>query len=322
MMNHKEAFEVLEPGILTTIQDGGRFGYSQFGVPPSGALDYFSYRVANLLVNNLENEACLETMIMGLKLRSLGDFTIAITGADLTVLLNGEPINMWRTYLLKRGDTIFFKKLHTGCRAYISVSGGLAVPKIMGSYSTYLSGRFGGLEGRSLRRGDILYRFNRSYYLNSLYLKFPENWIPQFNKEVELRVILGPQDDHFTKDGLKTFLSSIYEVTPQSDRMGIRLRGPIIERRPEVEESIISEGLLPGAIQIPGDGNPIIILNEVVTGGYTKIASVIFVDLGKVAQVKPGDSIRFRAVSVEEAHLLLKEQEDCLNSFKMKSTNL
>jgi biotin-dependent carboxylase-like uncharacterized protein len=310
------AFEVLEPGILTTIQDRGRYGFSQFGVPPSGALDHFSFSVANLLVNNQGNEACLETTLMGLRLRALNEFAIAITGGDLNPFLNAEPLEMWRTHLLIEGDIIAFKKVHSGCRAYLSISGGFVVPEVMGSRSTCLSGKFGGLEGRPLKKGDILYRPLSASSLNRLGLRFPEEWIPIYEKEVDLRVILGPQDDHFTKEGFEIFFSSAYEVSPQSDRMGIRLNGQRIERRADVEESIISEGLLPGAIQVPGDGKPIIILKELVTGGYTKIATVISADLTKVAQLKPGDRVRFKPISIEEAHLLLREQEDRLKEFR------
>ncbi|MBM4347627.1 MAG: biotin-dependent carboxyltransferase, partial [Deltaproteobacteria bacterium] len=274
-MNQTPAFEVIEPGILTTIQDNGRFGFSQFGVPPSGALDPYSYRVSNLLVNNHGNEACLETTLMGLKLRALGEFIISITGGDFAPTLNGEPLEMWRTHLLIEGDVIAFKKVRSGCRAYLSIGGGFVVPEVMGSRSTYLSGKFGGLEGRPLRKGDLLYRFDSSSPLNRIGLRFPEEWIPLFEKETILRVIPGPQDDHFTQEGFHTFCSSAYEVSPQCDRMGVRLNGPRIERRPDVEESIISEGFLPGAIQVPGDGKPIIILTELVTGGYTKIAAII-----------------------------------------------
>ncbi|MBM4350621.1 MAG: biotin-dependent carboxyltransferase [Deltaproteobacteria bacterium] len=306
------AFEVLEPGVLTTIQDGGRFGYSRFGVPPSGALDPFSFRVANLLVNNQGNEACLETTLTGLKLKALNESVIAITGGNLLTTLNGEPLELWRTHLLIESDVIAFKKVRSGCRAYLSTNGGFIVPVVMGSRSTYLSGRFGGLEGRPLRKGDILYRLDSPSPLNRLGLRFPEERIPIFEKEINLRVIPGPQDHHFTEEGFQTFCSSAYEVSPQCDRMGIRLNGPRIERRADVEESIISEGFLSGAIQVPGDGKPIIILTELVTGGYTKIATIISTDLTKVAQLKPGDRVRFKPISIEEAHLLLKEQEDRL----------
>jgi biotin-dependent carboxylase-like uncharacterized protein len=309
-------FEVIEPGILTTIQDLGRYGFSQFGVPPSGALDSFSFRAGNLLVGNLEEEACLETALMGLKLMALKEVVISITGGDLCPTLNGEPLTMWRTHLLVEGDVIHFKKVRAGCRAYLAVAGGFVVPRIMGSSSTYLSGRFGGLEGRKLKRGDILYSLDISCSLNKLGLRFPIDWVSFPEKKVSLRVIPGPQDDHFTEEGFQTFCSSPYHVTPQCDRMGIRLEGPRIERRPDVEESIISEGLVAGAIQVPGDGNPIIILTELVTGGYTKIATIISTDLPRVAQLKPGDQVRFLPISIERAHDLLREQEERLKGFK------
>ena len=310
------AFEVLEPGILTTVQDFGRYGFSQFGVPPSGALDTFSFRAGNLLVGNGEEEASLETIVMGLKLKVLREVVIAITGGDLYPTLNGESLEMWRTYLLVEGDVVSFKRVRSGCRAYLALSRGLIVPKIMGSRSTYLSGRFGGLQGKALKRGDILYTLDQPPPLNKLGLRFPSDWIPSFDKKVMLRVIPGPQDHHFTEKGFQTFSSSAYQVTRQCDRMGVRLEGPKIERRPDVEESIISEGLISGAIQVPGDGKPIIILAELVTGGYTKIATVISTDLTKVAQLKPGDQVKFEPISIEEAHHLLKEQEGRLKEFK------
>jgi antagonist of KipI len=315
-MEKVEAFEVLEPGMLTTIQDLGRYGFSQFGVPSSGALDTLSFRIGNLLAGNQEDEASLETTIMGLKLKALREGVIAVTGGDLSPTLNEEPLEMWRTHLLVEGDIIHFKKVQTGCRAYLAISGGWIVPKIMESRSTYLSGKFGGLEGRALRRGDVLFALDVPSSLSQLGFRFPRDWIPQFGKEALLRVIPGPQEHHFTKKGFQTFSSSFYQVTPQCDRMGVRLDGPKIERRPDVEESIISEGLIAGTIQVPGDGKPIIILTELVTGGYTKIATVISTDLNKVAQLKPGDRVRFAPIPVEEAHRLLREQEEQLRSFK------
>ena len=309
-------FEVLEPGILTTVQDVGRYGFSQFGIPPSGASDLFSLKAGNLLVGNKAEEASLETAVMGLKLKALREVVIAITGGDLLPTLNGEPLEMWRTHLLVEGDVIAFKKVRNGCRAYLAVSGGIDVPSVMGSKATYLSGKFGGLEGRALRRGDTLYTANVRSPLDRVGIRFPKEWIPAFEKEALLRVIPGPQNHHFTKKGFETFSSSFYQVTPQCDRMGVRLEGPKIERRPDVEESIISEGLVPGAIQVPGDGKPIIILTELVTGGYTKIATVISSNLTKVAQLKPGDRVRFEPISVEEAHRILREQEQILKDLK------
>jgi biotin-dependent carboxylase-like uncharacterized protein len=253
---------------------------------------------------------------MGLRLKALRDLVIAVTGGDLFPTLNGEALEMWRTHLLVEGDVITFKRVRSGCRAYLTVSGGFLLPRIMGSRSTYLSGKFGGLQGRALKRGDILCTPDRPQPLNRLGLRFPGDWIPSFEKETVLRVIPGPQDHHFTEKGFKTFSSSTYHITPRCDRMGLRLEGPKIERRSDVEESIISEGLISGAIQVPGDGKPIIILTELVTGGYTKIATVISTGLTKVAQLKPGDKVRFDPISIEEAHQLLKEQEERLKEFK------
>jgi antagonist of KipI len=253
---------------------------------------------------------------MGLKIKVLKEGVIAITGGDLSPTLNEEPLEMWRIHLLVEGDVITFKKVQAGCRAYLAVSGGFVVPKIMGSSSTYLSGNFGGLEGRKFRRGDILFTLDIPPSLDKLGFRFSSDWIPSLEKEMLLRVIPGPQDHHFTEKGFQTFYSSSYQVTPQCDRMGVRLEGPKIERRSDVEESIISEGLISGAIQVPGDGKPIIILTELVTGGYTKIATIISTDLSKVAQLKPGDQVRFKPISIEESHFLLREQEERLKGFK------
>jgi len=267
-------------------------------------------------VGNPEGEASIETTVMGLKLKALREVVMAVTGGDLSPTLNEEPLEMWRTHLLVEGDIINFKKVRTGCRAYLAASGGLIFPQVMGSRSTYLSGKFGGLDGRALKKGDILFAPDIRSPLSQLGFRFPGDWIPHFGKEALLRVIPGPQDHHFTEKGLQTLSSSFYQVTPQCDRMGVRLDGPKIERRSDVEESIISEGLIAGSIQVPGDGKPIIILTELVTGGYTKIATVVSTDLSKVAQLKPGDRVRFAPVSVEEAHQLLREQEELLLRFK------
>jgi len=187
---------------------------------------------------------------------------------------------------------------------------------VMGSKSTFLSGRFGGLEGRPLKKGDILHATNPAGPWERIGLSFPLDWIPLFGREVTTRVIPGPQDHHFTTLGWQTFQSAFYQVTAKSDRMGIRLEGPRIGRRPDVEESIISESLIPGSIQVPGDGKPMIILNELVTGGYTKIATIVSTDLPKAAQLKPGDRLRFGSISLESAHQLLMEQEERLRRFK------
>jgi antagonist of KipI len=309
-------FKVIEPGILTTVQDLGRHGFRRYGVPPSGALDSFSLRIGNLLVGNGEGETGLEITLSGLALKALKEVVVAVTGGDLSPALNGEPLEMWRTHILVEGDCLAFKKVRSGCRAYLAIPGGIDVPPVMDSRATYLSGKFGGLEGRALKKGDILFTSSAPSTLDKLGCRFSAGWVPRFEKEALLRLVWGPQDFHFTEQGLETLSTKDFRVTPRCDRVGLRLDGPRIERRDDVEESIISEGLMPGVIQVPGDGKPMIILADTVSGGYTKIATVISADLFRVAQLKPGDHVRFHPISIEEAHRLLREQEERIQIFK------
>ena len=308
-MGAVETLEILTPGPLTTVQDLGRFGFGQYGVPPSGALDTFSLRVGNLLVGNRENQASLEITVIGPKIVALIDVIIAITGADLQPAVNDTPLEMWRSYLLKKGDLLSFKGPRSGCRAYLAIGGGISVQDIMGSKSTNLAAQFGGLEGRPLRKGDVIFSDSPARHLNTVGKSLNKDSIPSYTKDQVLRVIPGPQDDHFSTKTKEIFTDSLFHVTPQSDRTGIRLAGPHIEANKNLKESIISEGVVPGTIQIPGDGQPIIILCETVTGGYRKIATVISADLPLLGQLKPGDTVNFRKVSMDEAYQAVREME-------------
>ena len=308
--------EILAPGALTTLQDRGRFGFGQYGVPPSGAVDPFSLRVGNLLVGNPEAEACLEITVIGPKIIALTDTAIAITGADLQPMINDTPLGMWRTHLLRKDEVLSFKGPRIGCRPYVAVGGGISIPDIMGSKSTNIAAGFGGLEGRPLRKGDVLYSDSPARYLNTKARAFNSANTPPYAKEQRLRVIFGPQDDHFPTQTKEIFLSSPFKVTPQSDRTGIRLGGPRIEAKKGLKESIISEGVVPGTIQIPGDAQPIIILGETVTGGYRKIATVISADLPLLGQLKPGDTVHFCSVSMDEAYRAVREMEEMIQRFK------
>jgi antagonist of KipI len=310
------AFDILSPGPLTTVQDGGRYGFGRYGVPPSGALDTFSLRIANLLVGNPEHEAGLEITIMGLKLRALTDLTIAVTGADLDPQLNGKSLRMWRSHPMKKSDVLHFKAIKTGCRAYLAVRGGIGLDPVLGSKSTNLISGFGGYEGRALKPGDRLYTDPPDTRIKAGKRALGLNSIPQYSKDWVVRVLLGPQDDDFTEESKELFLESHYTVSPKSDRTGTRLSGPAVHRKPGVKESIISEGVVAGSIQIPGDGRPIIILVETVTGGYRKIATVISADLPLLGQMKPGDSIRFRAVSFEAAIAALKRVDEIIATLR------
>jgi biotin-dependent carboxylase-like uncharacterized protein len=309
--------EILAPGPLTTVQDLGRFGFGRFGVAPSGALDAFSCRIANLLVGNPEKEAVLEITLSGFKARILKDLNIAVTGANLMPFINDAPLAMWQSRTVQAEDILSFRGIQNGCRAYLSMGGGIDVIPVMGSKATNLISGFGGFNGCALQKGDVLNgNPNARSFQNSNRFLAPE-WIPVYSKEWTLRVLLGPQDDGFASDALKIFLQASYRVAPQSDRVGIRLSGPFIPRKVGTGESIISEGIVPGAIQITGEGQPIILLNETITGGYRKIATVISADLWILGQVKPGDQIFFEQVNLEQALLFFQEVERKINIFSI-----
>ncbi|MBU5485113.1 biotin-dependent carboxyltransferase family protein [Clostridium sp. MSJ-11] len=308
-------------GLLTLIQDNGRYGYQQFGVPVSGVMDSFSHRVANILLGNDEGEALLEATILGPEIEFMDDSLIVITGGDLDPVLNGEPISMWESVYVKKGDILAFGGVKNGCRAYIAFAGGIQVEKVMGSRSTYVKAKIGGLNGGSLKSGDILKIGDLEKGTTSTkYRKLPNEYIPTYSQDLDVRVILGPQDDYFTQKGLEKFLSTSYKVTNECDRMGYRLEGEVVEHINGGD--IISDGINFGAIQIPSHGQPIIMMSDRQTiGGYTKIANVISIDLPKIAQAKPGDSIRFKKVSIYEAQELLKKVEESITTIKKTCIN-
>ncbi len=310
-------FEVLDGGLSTTVQDLGRYGYERFGVPVAGAMDSFALRAANRLVGNRPGAAALETTVDGPHLRATEKCLIAVTGADLGLRVHGWSLPPWMAIFVRRGWEIRFDGRRSGCRAYLAVAGGIDVPPVMGSRSTYLRGGWGGFGGRPLDRGDVLDFGLGSAEVDFIRLaarSFPAEHVPPYSDRPEIRVVLGPQcsqdasgGDHFTGQGVATFLSSVYAVGPASDRMGCRLVGPSIEHRGSGE--IISEGVPLGAVQVPPDGQPIVMMaDRQTTGGYPKIATVIGADLPLLAQCLPGQSeVRFRAVDVEQAQGAYRE---------------
>ena len=310
--------EILSAGLQTTVQDLGRFGYGHYGVPPSGALDSFSLRIANLLVGNAETQACLETTLMGLRFKALADVLVAVTGADQQPRIEKHPIEMWRSQRLKKGEILSFAGPKNGCRAYVAFGGGLDILPVLGSRSTNLSAAFGGLNGRALKKGDVLPIKTPTSPFATEGRSFNARWRSLETDTWTLRIIWGPQHHDFSEDVQHTFVNSRFTASPRSDRTGIRLNGPPIRRKENTAESIISEGLISGSIQVPGDGQPIIILGETVTGGYRKIATVISADLPLTGQVRPGDNIRFQAVTMQAARLYLRKQQDRIEEFKRR----
>jgi len=301
---------ILDPGPLTTVQDLGRLGHLRYGIPPSGPMDRESFLLANRLVGNDDTAAGLECTYMGPRLRVERACAIAVTGAAAPVTVNGEAVPRWTTLLLRAGDTVRVGAPTAGVLSYIAFSGGLGVPVVLGSRSTYLRGRLGGLEGRALRQGDLLEVAERPAPVVRSVASPPSVGA---DGETIVRVVLGPQEDRFTEAGIRTLLGSTYQVTQQSDRMGARLNGPRVQHARG--HDIISDGIALGSIQVPGDGQPIVLLvDRQSTGGYTKIATVCSFDIGRLAQVKVGRPVRFAAVTLAEAHRLLRESDALLDS--------
>ncbi|MFH1227316.1 MAG: biotin-dependent carboxyltransferase family protein [Planctomycetota bacterium] len=304
--------QIIQPGSLTTVQDRGRLGYQRYGVPVSGPMDRFAFGIANLLAGNHQDAACLEVTLFGPELKVLEDSVIAVTGADFPVTLDGQPMPMWQSLKVNhRGSVISFGVAGTGCRAYLAIRGGIKnIPRILGSQSTYTrKGALGQGEIKPLGTDDIIEAgipVERAGYQQRI---LSAEFIPRYPDEITLRVIMGPQNDYFTPEGIKTFLASEYKVTTNSDRMGYRLEGPPIEHSESGE--IISDGVPLGAVQVPGDRMPIILMaDRQTTGGYPKIATVITVDTYKLAQARPDNRVRFSAVSIQEAISELRKVEN------------
>ena len=301
-------------GILTTVQGSGRTGWQQFGVTEAGAVDQRSFKLANLLVDNDENEAVLEATLSGPALRFLADNVFAITGADMSPCLNGTPIPTYSATAAKKDDVLSLGAAKNGFRTYIAFAGGLDVPVVMGSKSTYLPAKFGGYKGRRCEAGDVLnFLAPRAALPNMSARKIQKESFGQ--GDVTLRVVTGPQQSSFTDKGYETFFTTPYKVTNECDRMGVRLEGSIIEH--VKDGNIISDGIVFGAIQVPSNGQPIIMLaDRQTTGGYTKIAAVISVDIPLIAQSRPGDVVHFQEISVYEAQELYMEERRIRDEYR------
>jgi KipI family sensor histidine kinase inhibitor len=294
------AVEILDAGLLTTVQDEGRPGWRRAGVGSAGAMDAPALRAANRLVGNPAGAAGLECTVAGPRLRFLATTHFALTGGDLSPVLHRDDLGDWPVpigtrVLARAGNVLAFGLRRSGCRAYLALAGGIDVPLMLGSRSTDLAAGFGGLDGRALRAGDRLAVGARVAGTTG-----PVPASPGASDEGIVRVILGPQDDHFPAGALEAFLGEAYALAPESDRLGCRLRGPRLAHLGPAE--IVTDGMVPGSVQVPPDGQPIVMMaGGPTTGGYPKIATVAGADLPTLAQLLPGAGrVRFRAVSVEE----------------------
>ncbi|HLS10475.1 biotin-dependent carboxyltransferase family protein [Lentibacillus sp.] len=330
------SINVIKPGLLTTVQDLGRHGYQKYGVIVSGAMDSDSCRLANLLVDNEKDAAVLEMTISGPTIEFQEDTLIAICGADMSAEIDGHPFQMNKAVWVKKASVLQFKSVQSGCRTYMAVAGGVDVPRVMDSYSTYLRAGIGGFKGRALQKDDVLPVGSPSNYAGILMKQmhteadaghFREmdwgvsmNSLPDYREGAIIRTIPGRQAEWFTEKSRELFLSEPFTVSTKSDRMGYRLNGP--ELSLQNQQDLLSEAVAFGTIQVPPDGNPIVLMaDRQTTGGYPKIGQVITADLPAMAQLKPGEKIYFKEIKHSEAQTLLVENEKQFEQLKI-SINL
>lgn len=304
------AFDVLEPGLSTTAQDQGRIGYYKFGLPQGGSMDQYSATLANRLVGNTVSDAVLECTYIGPKLVSTTNAVIAVTGAPVDVFVNGQLVPEYERIELLAGDELKFGVIKGGTKYFIAVHGGIDVPEVLGSRSTYPIGAIGGVDGRALVAGDVVPVGVGSDNGLPVVTSIAVDDRPVFSKEVKVRVMLGLYDHTLSAKGLDSLLNSEWTLTPVADRMGLRYSGPGVEWKDREQpfgagqdpSNIVDAGYAVGSIQIPGGTQPIILHRDAVSGGgYAMVATVISADMDLVARCAPGTKTRFVAVNMEEA---------------------
>jgi antagonist of KipI len=310
------------PGMFTTVQDGGRNGQQSAGVPVSGAMDGWALRLANMLVGNDDDAAGLEITLTGPALTFNEDTLIALGGADLSAAIGTRRIPVWYPAWVPRGSTLTFGAAVAGCRAYLAIAGGIAVPPVLGSRSTYVRAAIGGHQGRALRRGDVLPCGAPSVLTERVMMRLASRdgeprvapWSvgqslrPPYDASPVVRVVAGAHLDRLKLSSREQLYRAEFRVASQSDRMGYRLEGATLELTEPLE--LLSEAVTFGTIQLPPGGDPIVLMaDRQTTGGYPRIGEVATVDLPLLAQLKPGNRVRFRACAVEEAQARYLERE-------------
>jgi biotin-dependent carboxylase-like uncharacterized protein len=301
---------VIDPGLFTTVQDIGRFGYGEFGVPRSGAMDDFSYHLGSILVGNFENEAALEFTQKAGVYEFLSDTIIAIVGADFGFSIDGDPVENFKTYYVKKGSILKDIGAKTGYRSYLCISGGIDTPLILNSRSTFVRAGIGGYNGRALKKGDLL-KVGKSRYKFKRSVRLQKTVTPDFSIN-RVRIIPSVRIKK-----IENFLNVKYNITMDIDRMGVRLKKS--EKFDSLDRfDVVTEPTFPGTIQITNSGEPIILMNDCqTTGGYRILGYVIDVDLYKIAQLRPKDSISFEVIDFTEAYLLMRKRDEILNRLKI-----
>lgn len=306
-------FKVIQPGIYSLLQDAGRFGWHSIGITTGGPMDQQAFRWANKLCGNNDKSAVIEVTVGGLVLEAECHSSIALTGANMPLTINHKPVPLWQTQRVKPGDRIELGYANGGSRGYLAVAGGFQAETIFESLATVPRESLGGLhrDGQPLKAEDYLPCPQPDP--KPPVLRIPDRWRPHHSGTAVLRVILGYQQDAFTEVQKQLFFSSEYSLSDSCDRMGYRLNGAPIA--PAIG-GILSEGICLGAIQVPADGQPIILLRDRQTiGGYPKLGSVLSLDLDRLAQLMPGDKLRFESISIEQAHnALLLNAQQCVSA--------
>lgn len=301
------AIEIKQPGLLTTVQDRGRTGYYHLGIPQGGALDQYSYEIANALVGNQGGEAVLECTYMGPEFTADADTIIAVTGAPVDIFINGEAAPMWTALQVSAGSTVKFGFLTKGVRFYVAFAGGIDVPEVMESRSTYLLGGLGGFKGRKLDAGDKLPLTTSGVFQART---LAEKYRPEFGDKRQYRVVLGLYDHLLEEEGIKNLLTEEWTLTPVADRSGLRFEGPGVTWKEREQpfgagsdpSNIVDAGYAVGSIQIPGGTQPIVLHRDAVSGGgYAMVATVISADMDLLARSQPGTKVNFTRVTVDEA---------------------
>ena len=299
---------IVKPGFVTTVQDLGRYGYAHLGISPAGAADSLSLRVANLMVGNEENAPALEMTLLGATLEFDESAIVAITGADCECKAGTDRVPLNTAFELAAGAVLQCGSMTCGARCYLAVQGGLDIPMVVGSASTFVAAHFGGYCGRRLQSGDVLRVRGR---VGSEVRALRPGVLDVMHPQGPLRVTRGAQQDWFGEEAFGKLFSSSYVVSEHSDRTGLRLQGEAV--RPREQAELLTDGIPLGAIQAPQDGQPIILfVDQQTTGGYPKIANVIAADMHRVGQLRPRDQVRFAEVTIAEAVQALREQEQWL----------
>lgn len=304
------AIKILKPGLATTVQDAGREGYYNVGIPLSGALDQYSFRAANLLLGNDENAAVLECTLLGPELEFQRTAVIAVTGAAMTPKLNGVPAPRNEAITVKAGTVVSFDFMRTGARAYLAAAGGIDVPMVLGSRSTYGLGAFGGFQGRKLQAGDVL-AIGAPAPAAKAGRRIGEEFVTALPKELELRVVPGLYYHRLTEESAVTFFEDSWAVAPEADRIGYRYKqGRPLKFRDRQQpfgagsdpSNIVDAGYPYGSIQVPGGLEPIILHRDAVSGGgYAMIGTIISADMDKIAQMQPNNRAKFVKVDLDTA---------------------